>query len=676
VKGNKGQESQKCAMLVVVAVCMCLGGMAYADVGRHERRVIVLGIDAMDYGITHDLITKGKLPHFKAIAEEGTFTALETSMPPLSPVAWTTFTTGMDPGGHGIFDFLRRDPTKVKEGFLPEDGVAMVVSHEDASERRIPFSSYVWPTKQKQILLRKGQALWEILSSKGIDCTIYKMPANFPVAECDAEVLSGMGTPDIEGTYGTYTYITDRQEDWTRDVTGGRVLKAVVNDGVVKIVSDQDKLATPCLYGPGNPYVAKQATQEARQASVPFEVYVDRKERTAAIVLQKRDVILREGEWSPWITARFDLLPKIKSISGIVRFYLQEATPSFRLFVSPVNLAPGTEGLAAQSLDVLLQNAVGDFHTKGMPEQTKAFTEGIFSTDEYIAQSTFALEESLKALEFLFSNFDGGLLFFYVSTLDLDSHVMWKYRDPEHPASPDKVHARYRDHIENLYVKMDEVLGTVRSKLQPEDILYVISDHGFVSFRQEFNLTRWLETEGYIVYKTPLLARLSTHYAHIDWGRTRGYGVGFNGVYINLKGREASGVVEAKDYDDLVEEIRSGLLAFRDANGRSVFRRIYRPGEIYSGTRVLEAPDLILGYDEGYGPSDETALGTWAEEIVEPHVHGFSGHHAVDYRIVPGVLFSTRRLHTGRVRLQDVTATVLRDFDVSPPEEMTGKALY
>jgi predicted AlkP superfamily phosphohydrolase/phosphomutase len=222
---------------------------------------------------------------------------------------------------------------------------------------------------------------------------------------------------------------------------------------------------------------------------------------------------------------------------------------------------------------------------------------------------------------------------------------------------------------------MDCLLGRVRSKLRPGDVLYVISDHGFAPFRREFNLVRWLEAEGYLAYRTPLLARLSKSYKHVDWARTRAYAVGFNGLYVNLAGREAAGCVAPADRDRLVEEIRARLLAARDTNGERIFSNVYRREEIYRGPHVEAAPDLVLGYSAGYGPSDASAVGTWAEDVVAPHVRGFSGHHAVDYKLVPGVLLSTRKLPPGPGRLQDVTVTVLSEFGIPPVDGMTGRSL-
>jgi predicted AlkP superfamily phosphohydrolase/phosphomutase len=266
-------------------------------------------------------------------------------------------------------------------------------------------------------------------------------------------------------------------------------------------------------------------------------------------------------------------------------------------------------------------------------------------------------------------------MFFYFSTIDLDSHVFWKYQDVGHPAYNPKNDLQYANVIRDRYIRMDQIVGHVMEKLRPQDTLYIVSDHGFTSFRREFNLVTWLEKEGYLVYSSPLKKQLSKFYSDIDWKQSRAYGIGFNGVYLNLKDREANGNVDPQAYDVLLEEIRMKLLALTD-QGQPVFHHIYRGSEIYRGNDENEAPDLVLGYNCGYGPSDQSVLGTWTQEMIKDHLEGFSGQHEVDYTLVPGVLFSTRKLQCRQAALADVTVTLLKEFVIDPGTAMTGKPLF
>lgn len=654
----------------LVAMAAGIATVAQAEAPETPARVVVLGFDGMDYRLTRQWITAGTLPHLARLAEEGTFRPLQTTNPPLSPVAWSTFITGMDPGGHGVFDFLRRDPRNVRDGFLPEDAVTAVQS---ASRRRpwtIPGTDYVLPPTQRHVLLRQGSPFWHLLEAAGVPTMTYKMPASFPASEEPGRVLAGMGVPDVAGTYGSFTYLTTRPEDAPAEVSGGRVLEAVVTEGVVQ-VREGKQLTRPALRGPVNPF---RTSTEGRQTQVAFDAYVDPQARTGVVVLQQQPVVLKEGEWSRWMDVEFDLLPLAASVRGIVRFYLQEAAPGFRLFATPIHLAPGSEGLASSGFDLELARALGHFHTKGMPQETGAFTQGILSAEEYIVHSRLMHEETLAAMDRLLAEHPSGLLFVYFSTLDMDSHVLWNHFDTEHPAHDPALAEQHGRHILDLYRELDRIVGQTLAALDSADQLYVISDHGFVSLRREFNLTTWLAEEGYLTYRHGFDGAKSSFFEGVDWSRTRAYGVGFNGLYVNRQGREPHGPVTNRQFEPLVEEIRRKLLALDD-RGRQVFEHVYRPKDIYSGVQLDQAPDLILAYRPPFGPSDDSVLGTPSTTVFADRLRGFTGHHTTDASFVPGVLLSTRQFRAEEPRLEDVTATLLSEFEVPPAPAMTGRTL-
>lgn len=635
-------------------------------------RVLVIGIDGMDYRLTCELMDRRLLPHFVALAEQGTFRPLGTSMPPLSPVAWSCFITGTNPGQHGIFDFLRRDPSRVGSGFALEDAVTSrpQTSADDDKGWSVPGTDYVVRSVASPRVRRNGTPFWEILESCGHPTTLYKIPAVFPVTPSPARVLAGLGVPDVEGTYGMFTWITDQSDDWSRRLTGGYLRRATVTDGQVRVIDEQGQPTRPWLVGPMNLFL-----QEPRRCRVSFDCYVDRRRKTAVIRIADREIVLGEGRWSPWVEIAFDLMPTVASVRGLARFYCQNASDAIRLYVSPIHLAPGTEGLASGGLDNDLAAALGPFYTKGMSEETKALTAGIFSPQEYLTQSDMVFAERLAGAEHLVSTWSKGLLFIYFSTLDLDSHVLWKYHDKAHPAHRQVDLRLTKDAVIDRYVKMDDMLGHLQSLLRPSDIIYVMSDHGFAPLRREFNLVTWLWEEGYLAYTSPIKARLSTMYSDVDWERTRAYGVGFNGLFINLKGREAVATVDPRDRAGLAEEIRHKLLALKDIDDQPVFEQVYRREDIYSGDRLDEAPDLILGYAIGYGPSDDAVMGTWGEQVLAPRVVGFTGQHVVDHSLADGVLFSSRRLIDGATRLEDVSATLLAEFGAPVPAAMSGRPL-
>ena len=104
--------------LLILLLMLAAAVYAWLPQGRRSaRKVFILGVDGLDPKLLQRFVEDGSLPHFKRLISQGDFKPLKTTMPPLSPVAWSTFVTGMDPGGHAIFDFLHRDPKTVKPEF-------------------------------------------------------------------------------------------------------------------------------------------------------------------------------------------------------------------------------------------------------------------------------------------------------------------------------------------------------------------------------------------------------------------------------------------------------------------------------------------------------------------------------------------------------------------------------
>jgi hypothetical protein len=99
--------------LQATSAMMLAAGCGKKEVARPAgdlKRVMVLGVDGMDHALLQQFISEGSLPNCKRLMEMGSFSSLATSNPPQSPVAWSNFISGTNPGGHGIFDFIARDP--------------------------------------------------------------------------------------------------------------------------------------------------------------------------------------------------------------------------------------------------------------------------------------------------------------------------------------------------------------------------------------------------------------------------------------------------------------------------------------------------------------------------------------------------------------------------------------
>jgi predicted AlkP superfamily phosphohydrolase/phosphomutase len=260
--------------------------------------------------------------------------------------------------------------------------------------------------------------------------------------------------------------------------------------------------------------------------------------------------------------------------------------------------------------------------------------------------------------------------------LDLSSHVFWRTLDPGHPLYSRQLAATQGDFIGSLYGKVDQAIGRAMEQLDSRTWLMVMSDHGFTSFRRQFNLNSWLLDNGYLRTKRPAIRGGSTGFHDVDWEQSRAYGLGINGLYLNRSGREVHGSLDADKADELARELVARLAAVRDPDtGERVVTRAFRAAEVYSGPHAVAGPDLIVGYNRNYRASWETILGGFPRQHLLDNTDAWSGDHCVDPSFVPGVLLSSRPLPAGSPRIEDLAPTILGAFGVPTPEGMTGRRL-
>lgn len=643
-RSRRGLLGASVLISVFLALTGCGGG------GHEGGRVIVLGFDGMDYGLTQELMAEGRLPNFSKLAEQGSFARLETSVPPESPVAWSNFTTGMDAGGHGIFDFVHRDPQTLLP--FPSD---RQVGPEGLS---ITLGKYKFPlTGGDLISLRHGTPFWSVLEEHGIESWILRMPANFPTSELATRELSGMGTDDLRGTPGFFSFYTSELFYPTQDITGGEVYEWDVIDGV----------AEQKIFSADNPLLV-----EPERLAVPFKVYVDSEEPLAKIVIDEgEEVVLAVGEWSGWVPLDFELVPT-QNLGAIGRFYLKAVRPELELYLSPLNfdpMAPAAPIATPLEYATELAEATGRFFTQGMPEDTKAWEDKVMDLDWFVGQAAIAGSEVRDQYDYVLDTFDGGLLFYYMGNVDQTSHVLWASMDPEHPQYTEDTFGKYRDLIPSLYVELDEVVGQTMQWMRDDDLLVVMSDHGFASWRRVFNLNTWLVENGYMALKDPNLSKDPGFFGNVDWSRTKAYGMGLNGLYINLEGREKNGVVKPSERAALMDQLERDLLASRDPEtGSPVVTKVYQREEIYEFHDHIDiGPDIQMGYAKGYRGSGKGALGTIEPDFLRDNTEGWTGDHIMDHETVPGVLFSSRPLAKPASHLEDLAASILAEFEIDEP---------
>ncbi len=648
-----------CASLLLIAAAMLLSCQSAPGHSHSDQRLIILGIDGMDPKLLHGFMREGKMPNFAKLEAQGDFRQLRTSIPPQSPVAWSNLITGMNAGGHGIFDFIHRDPKTLRLYFS--------ASRVEGPKHAIHLGSWAIPLGGGSAeQLRKGVAFWQLLDQHGVPNTIFRIPSNFPPVPAKGKTLSGMGTPDLRGTYGTFSFYTDDPAAVAGAVEGGQIIPVQVENSRV----------TANLIGPDNSF-----RKGSPAAEEPFSVAVDPLESVAKVTVQGREFVLREGEWSDWIRVEFQLIPFFANVKGMCRFYFKQAHPRFQLYVSPINIDPADPALpisTPSSYSRFLTDEAGEFHTQGIAEDTKALSDGVLDDDEYLRQARTVLAEHRRIFDAEFPRFNRGVFFFYFSSLDLNSHMFWRLMDPKHPEYDATLAAQNGSAIEDFYEQMDQVLGEVLPRLDDHTTLLVLSDHGFAPYYRSFNLNTWLLDNGYIKLKNDARRNSSEPFANVDWTQTRAYGLGLNGLYINLRGRESNGIVEpGTAADRLMAEIRAKLLAVHDPKSKQpVITRVDLASEVYQGSYAREGPDLIVGYNRGYRAGWQTILGAFPPEEIEDNTNPWSGDHCMDYTLVPGVLLSNRKIVAEAPALTDIAPTILAEFGIAKAKGMIGQSVF
>ena len=394
------------------------------------KKVIIIGIDGMDPRLTASMMREGLLPNFTKMSSSGGFSDLATSCPPQSPVAWSNFINGAGPGSHGIFDFIHRHPHEQCTPFYSAAETLPGQGGWDVGEHRLQLD--FWPFLHKPsetVLRRQGTPFWDYLDAAGIPSTFYDIPANYPPSPSKHghhRCISGMGTPDLLGEYGVYQYFGEDGPMRMTTEGGGRRSK-------LRFIGDTAKCQ---LIGPKNSLL-----KTPTPIKIDFQVHRDKNANAIVIEIQGRKILLKPEQWSHWTKLDFPVtgpsFVPTAHVSGICRFYLINGNPNYRLYVSPINIDPSAPAVRMSEPAQFVQDVsqeLGLFYTTGFQEDHKARTNGIFDDDQYLRQAGYVLEERLALLEYAIHNYDDGLLFFYFSSSDLQSHMFWWDSDESIPS--------------------------------------------------------------------------------------------------------------------------------------------------------------------------------------------------------------------------------------------------
>ncbi len=630
------------------------GKRAYrkAQVGR----IVIIGLDGLEPKLVEKYMAEGKLPHLAKLRKVGSYTRLRTTTPAISPVAWSSFMTGTEPSKHNIFDFLRREP----KTYLPELSSARI----GPPRRVLSIGKYRLPLARPEIRnYRKSIPFWKTLGEAGIFSTVLRVPITFPPEKFAGHLLAGMCTPDLKGSQGTFAFYTTNKSKVHRK-EGGIVIPVDVVDGRIQTY----------VSGPENSLLKKP--EEIR---LPLIIRIDAGRGEAVLAVSGERFRLKPRVFSPWIRLVFRAGLGIK-IRAIAKFYVSSLEPDFEMYVTPLNIDPEKPALPIAHpflYSVYLSKLLGSFITLGEANDTWALNEGVLKEDAFL-ELTYSNHAEWEAM--LFNAIDKtrkGVVVCVFETTDSIQHMFWRYLDSHHPALKTTTPTMNARVIEELYQRMDDLVGRVSQKAGPRSLLLVMSDHGFASFRRGVNLNSWLYTNGYLSLKDGKEESEEWH-KDVDWERTRAYALGLGGLYINQKGREAQGIVSpGQETEVLKAELIKKLRLLRDEEkGEVAITEVYDSERLYAGPYKENAPDLIIGYNQGYRASWDGVTGKVSRRVFEDNLKAWSGDHCIDPTHVPGVLFSSWKLSATSPSIMDIAPTVLSLFGLPIPAHMDGKPLF
>ena len=500
------------------------------------RRLIVVGLDGQDPQLTDRFMQEGKLPNFEKLAASGCYHRLRSTFPSVSPVAWSSFSTGTHPAKHNIFDFLDRD----LRSYLP----LLSSTRIGRVERFFKLGKYRIPLHKPELrLMRKSKPFWTILGEHHIWSTVLRVPITFPPDNFYGAELSAMCVPDLLGTQGTFLLYTTRPAEEKFKEGGVRL--------PLEFAGDRCETA---LEGPGNSFLEGEPP-----LSLPLVIDLDRAANRANITVGDEQLELEPGTLSPWITLTFPAAPMVK-VSGICRMQITEMDEHVSLYIAPISLDPENPAMPVSHpsyYSTYLAKKIGPYSTLGLAEDTWALNEGVIDDATFLKQ-TYDVDDERE--EMFFAALDRlrqGTLTCVFDATDRIQHMFWRYLEDGHPAARGLEDAEHKNAIEEHYKRNDDLVGRVLEKTREGDVVMVISDHGFSSFRRGVNLNSWLHAEGYLTLKEGCDGS-SEWLRDVDWSKTRAYVLGLTGMFLNLEGREEQGIVKpGKEAEALKAELNA-----------------------------------------------------------------------------------------------------------------------
>lgn len=658
---------------LVVAACSGAGresqpvqpaqGVHTAAAVKQPRRLIVLGFDGVDPRWLESWANAGKLPVLKQLMSQHggqAFRPLGSTNPPQSPVAWTSFATGTLPGDHGIFDFIARDHNASRSGMPIVLKVATTAFEPQPSGPPVARN------------LRTGMPFWQQLANQGVKVVALNVPYSFPPDPMrDGRMLSGLGVPDLRETNSTFTYAaTDvTPADSAHPPGGGAMVKLTAAKGAFSFE----------LEGPTIPDGA------GKRMKLPVEIQRPgsgaARARTMNISVNGKPYSLPLQTWSDWIEVEF--AHRGQHIRGVLRLLPLEQGKHTRLFVTPIGFHP-REPYAAIAHPRAFSSQLADelghvYKTVGWDHDTSALNAELIDEAAFLADMDSIEQDRKRMLLSQLAKSDFQLLVWVSTATDRVAHMFYRLFDRQHPRYDAQLAERYGQAIEHEYRRMDATVGEVLAKLNTDDTLLVLSDHGFHDYRRGLHVNQWLRQLGLLTLKNNAPSSTREFLIDVDWARTEAYALGTGQIYLNRIGRERDGSVRAVDAPALIERIRAGLLALRDEQQGDavVVKNVYSAADVFKGQRSVDAPDMQVAFAENYRTSWETVLGGVPSELFADNDKKWSGDHAAsDVLETPGVLVANRAISRADPHIVDIAPTAHAFFQKPIPEYYAGKTLF
>jgi predicted AlkP superfamily phosphohydrolase/phosphomutase len=327
---------------------------------------------------------------------------------------------------------------------------------------------------------------------------------------------------------------------------------------------------------------------------------------------------------------------------------------------------------------------------KKFPGYTVDAGGGVGNTYSGFLKACVKSEEGrLELSKYLFDKYDVDLFFVIFAFTDRVQHWFWKFLDKNHPQHEEWSEAT--EAYQGFFIKFDEFLGFILSRMHENDNLIIMSDHGFGPIKKYFYINKFLYDVGLLKFKTG--AKIFTQQntpdgllTSIDWSKTRAYSLGDYGeIRINLKGREPMGIINpGKEYDQLVAFIKKLLEAIKDPSDKKrIVDRVFFKKEIYSGEHLGEAPDLIftmrnceyISYINGRGNEFYKYDRVFLKEPSKKEMEQWTGSHNLDGIFIAYGKNVNKNAKIKEISILDLPPTILYLQGTKIPSYSDGNAL-